>query len=176
MQEKNRLQFKALAAMTLDGRIARHQGEFTNWTSAEDKVHLHRELDASDAIIVGNTTFEAAHTPLSARRCIVLTRQVADTKQVNERLVYLNPENVDPVTYCQEKGYRVVAVLGGTETYTYFFNRDLIDELYLTIEPVTFGEGLPLHTATKGKRQPHLVSIEKLNSSGSLLLHYVYAS
>ncbi|PJE75506.1 hypothetical protein COV04_04350 [Candidatus Uhrbacteria bacterium CG10_big_fil_rev_8_21_14_0_10_48_11] len=57
-----------------------------------------------------------------------------------------------------------------------FFNNGLIDELFLTIEPISFGEGLPLHNASQGERTASLVSVEKINAQGTVVLHYVYAN
>jgi dihydrofolate reductase len=66
----------AVAAVTIDGKIARHPAHFSNWTSKEDKSFLHEFLDACDCIIVGRKTYELAKEPLSKRRCVVLTRRV----------------------------------------------------------------------------------------------------
>jgi len=117
----SRSKFIALAAMTLDGRIARKAGEFTNWTSAEDKAQLHRELDSADAIVVGRTTYTTAREALSKRRCIIFTRSTIVCKEENDLVTYLNPAVVGVEQFCKEKNYSRVAVLGGTETYTYFF-------------------------------------------------------
>ncbi|MDO8575841.1 MAG: dihydrofolate reductase family protein [bacterium] len=66
-----------------------------------------------------------------------------------------------------------MAVLGGTQTYTYFLENDLLDEIYLTIEPVVFGRGLNLFESSKGINASfHLESTKQLNDNGSLLLHY----
>ena len=40
----------------------------------------------------------------------------------------------------------VVAVLGGTRVYDYMLERGRIDEVRLSIEPIEFGEGLPMFT------------------------------
>ncbi len=161
----------ALAAMTLDGKIATRAGEFTGWTSKEDKVHLHRLLDASDAVIVGRTTYKTAKKPLSKRNCIVLTREVAGTKRVSKNLLYCNPQRTNLKALVKELGYRTVAVLGGTQTYTFCLEHGMMGEIYLTIEPVVFGKGLPMFdTKSALMKKFYLVSLKRLNKNGSILL------
>ena len=74
----------------------------------------------------------------------------------------------------QNTAIETVAVLGGTQTYTYFLENDLLDELYLTIEPIIFGRGLNLFESTKDALAKfRLESTKQLNEKGSLLLHYI---
>ncbi|MGD0908750.1 MAG: dihydrofolate reductase family protein [Candidatus Acidiferrales bacterium] len=161
----------AIAAMTIDGKIARHSRELTDWTSPEDKELLTGLLDKSDVIVIGNSTYKTAEGPLSKRDCIVLTRSVSTTERRGEKLLFCNPDKVALPDLLRPFG--TVALLGGTQTYTYFLQRDLMDELYLTIEPVIFGSGLNLFEGTIGSTvRLRLKSVEKLNDNGAIVLHY----
>jgi len=42
------------------------------------------------------------------------------------------------------RGFKKAVISGGSEIYTAFLKADLIDEIYLTIIPKTFGKGIPL--------------------------------
>lgn len=162
-----------LAAVTLDGKIARHDNHFTNWTSREDKQHLRNILDKCDVIIVGNKTYKTAYHRLRKRNCIVFTRTVKNTKQENARCLYVNAENVDIKSLIAQKKYKNICILGGTSIYSFALENNMVDEIYLTIEPYIFGNGLSLFDAKiKNKRKFKLVSIKKLNSKGSILLQY----
>ncbi|RJQ37431.1 dihydrofolate reductase [Candidatus Parcubacteria bacterium] len=161
----------AIAAVTLDGKIARHASHATDWTSPEDKAFMRSLLDASDVIVVGRNTFDAAKEPLSKRNCIVLTRSVSGATRQNDRLIYANADDVALSELL--KPYRAVAVLGGTQIYTLFLRHGLLDDLYLTIEPIAFGDGLPLFA--HADIEPiafDLVACKPLNNRGSILLHY----
>jgi dihydrofolate reductase len=160
----------AIAAITIDGKIARNQGHFTDWTSPEDKIFLRGFLNTCDAVVVGNNTYKTAEAPLSKRNCIVFTRDVETIEQVRENLLLCNPSNV-PIKGVLEP-YRMIALLGGTQTYSYFLQRNLIDELYLTVEPIVFGDGLSLFKCENDTLAFRFVSVEKLNERGALLLHY----
>jgi dihydrofolate reductase len=169
--KKEKTRIIAIAAITIDGKIARHSGEFTDWTSPEDKDVLHHHLDKSDVIVVGNNTYKIAEAPLSKRNCIVFTRSVRATEQLRENLLFCNPEGVALSTILNK--YRTVALLGGRQIYTYFLERDLIDEMYLTIEPIIFGNGLDLFDQKKDVTTKfELTSYKRLNKKGSILMHY----
>ncbi len=162
-----------IVATTVDGRIATHSRQFTSWTSKEDKDFLHKLLDKSDVVVVGNNTYKTAKEPLSKRNCIVMTRKVSKATRRGERLVFFNPakENLD--RFIRKEKHKRVAVLGGRETYTYFLEKNLIDEIYLTIEPLVFGKGLNMFETGKVlKKEFKLVSVKKLNKKGSLVLRY----
>ncbi len=161
----------AIAAMTLDGKIARHAHHMSDWTSVEAKAFLHEELDASDVVIVGKTTYDIAFEPLSKRNCIVLTRGVSIREQRSDSLVYFNATAADVREELSR--YRRAALLGGTQVYTYFLEQNLIDRLYLTIEPLVFGSGLPLFNSTELLETRFVLASHRvLNDSGTVLLTY----
>ena len=171
--KNSKIVFIAAAAMTLDGKIARYSGHASNWTSKEDKKHLHKIEDSCDVMVVGRKSYELAQKPLSQRNVVVFTRSVEATRQESARLLFLNPQNVDFVKFAVGKNYSRVCVLGGPEIYSYFLDHNLLDDLYITIEPLVFGEGLGLFNKPVETKNFKLKSVEKLNKGGTLLLHYV---
>lgn len=134
---------------------------------------MHKLLDKSDVIVVGHNTYKTAKGPLSKRNCIVMTRSVSGAVKKNSKLVFLNPKKGNLEKFIKEEGYKRVAVLGGAQSYTYFLENNLVDEIYLTIEPLVFGKGFGMF-ATKNvlKKYFKLVSVKRLNKKGSLLLHF----
>ena len=44
----------------------------------------------------------------------------------------------------EERGYKEVAICGGSEIYTMFMEAGVIDTLYITTEPVLFGKGISM--------------------------------
>ena len=161
----------AIAAVTLDGRIAAHEKHFSDWTSAEDKDVMRKLLDGSDVVLVGHNTYKTAIQPLSKRSCIVLTSSVTEVKKESDLVTYINPQYSDLKKILSE--YAIVACLGGTQTYTYLLEHGMLDEIYLTIEPIIFGTGLPLFQTKHSVQQRwNLISMKSLNEHGSMLLHY----
>ena len=163
----------AIAAITLDGKIALDAHHMSDWTSPEDKTFMRSLLDKSDVAVVGNNTYKTAIEPLSKRNCIVLTTGVQTVEHKTDMLTYANPASSDFVALLRK--YDNIAVLGGAKTYSYFLQNNLLDELYLTIEPLAFGRGINLFEHESGEHAHFkLLSMEKLNES-SVLLHYALA-
>ncbi len=169
--------FIAIAATTLDGKIAKDSRHLsTEWTSEEDKKAFRELLRECGVILIGSKTFETAKGPLSKRNCIVLTRKVDGIKKENDKLVFLNTEKADLGKYIREQNFQKVAILGGAQVYAYCLENNLFDELYLTVEPIVFGQGINLFGDNlKENFQFQLQSIQQLNQAGTLLLHYLKA-
>ena len=162
----------AIVATTIDGRIALDSDHFSDWTSPEDKTFLREMLDKSDVVIIGNNTYKTAEKQLAKRNCIVFSTSVATSERKSDKLTYCNPASSECIPLMER--YETVAVLGGTKTYSWFLENDLLDELYLTIEPITFGRGLPLFDTSKAlETRFKLESSKQLNERGAVLLHYV---
>lgn len=160
-----------IAAITLDGKIGRNEKHFSDWTSKEDKKFMRALLDTCDAIIVGNSTYKTAIKPLSKRNCIVLTRTVKSILKKRDNLVYVNPKGINLKKYIADSGHKSIAVLGGAQTYSYCLKNRMLDELYLTIEPVVFGPGIPLFAEKIGSKKVTVVSVKKLNRTGTVLIY-----
>lgn len=161
----------AIAAITLDGKIALGPEHFSDWTSPEDKVFMRGLLDEADVIVVGNNTYKTAMEPLSKRNCIVLTASVTTTERRADNLLLWNPAGADYSSVLQN--YKTVALLGGAKTYSFFLQNNLLHELYLTIEPLVFGRGISLFAHLEGPPARFaLLSVQKLNEDGTVLLHY----
>src|SRR3989344_230321 len=161
----------AIAAITIDGKIAKGPKHFSDWTSPEDKKFMRALLNKCDVVIVGNNTYKTAIKPLSKKNCIVLSRSENQTNQKNR--IYVNPDKTDLRKFIGGRGYKKIAILGGAQTYTYCLEHSMMDELYLTIEPIVFGRGIDLFASKNylySKLQ--LISTKKLNNQGSLLLYY----
>ena len=164
--------FSLVAVCTIDGKIARHSKHLSDWSSKEDKDFLHKILDKSDAVVVGNNTYQVAQKPLSKRNCIVFTRSVKNPVQKSEKLALFNPAHSAIESFCRENGYKDVCVLGGAKTFNYFLHENLADEIYLTIEPIAFGSGITLFDSGEKYVFFDLVSFKRLNKKGTVLLHY----
>lgn len=164
--------FLAIAAVTLDGKIAKGPSHMSNWTSKEDKVFMRALLDKCDVIIVGNNTYKTAIKPLSKRNCIVISRSVI-SKQKTEKPQYCQRDKKQLQKIIRSGGYKKIAILGGARTYTFCLQNKMLDEIYLTIEPLVFGRGINLFADAKNfEKTFKLAAVKKLNNKGSILLRY----
>ena len=163
----------AIAAITIDGKIAKGPNHMSDWTSKEDKIFMRGLLSKCDVVVIGNNTYKTAIKPLSKRNCIVFSGSVNQPARKSANLLYVNPAKVNFKNLIAKLGYKKIALLGGAQTYSWFLENGLLDEIYLTIEPLAFGGGVSLFSNKKiGDFKFKLISIKKLNKNGSVLLHY----
>ncbi|MEK7169840.1 MAG: dihydrofolate reductase family protein [Patescibacteria group bacterium] len=177
MERKNKRQlFILYAALSLDGRITDGRKEGSDWTSREDKKFFQSELDKADVVIMGRKTFEAIKRPLTPRNRIVFTRSSSSVIFLKKGIQNRIPFSGTPAQLhrlLREQQWTRIAIVGGTSIYDWFLKRTLVDEMYLTLEPVAFGSGKPF--TNQNLRHPtrfRLFSIKKLAKQGALVLHY----
>ncbi|PIR96436.1 MAG: hypothetical protein COT92_01135 [Candidatus Doudnabacteria bacterium CG10_big_fil_rev_8_21_14_0_10_42_18] len=167
------IKFIAIAAVSLDGKIAKHKNHPSDWTSKEDKKMMKGLLNKCDVVLVGNNTYKTAREHLSKINCIIFTKSVNKPVKKSENLLLANPDKVDIKKLIARHGYKTVAILGGAQTYTYCLRNGMFDELYLTIEPIVFGKGIGLFDGiADGIKKFKLTSVKSLNKKGSVVLRY----
>ena len=87
-------------------------------------------------------------------------------------MTYINPQKSD-IKLIRVLNYKTIAILGGAQTYSYCLKNNLLDGLYLTIEPLVFGKGINLIADDiQLDKKFKLIFSKKLNKQGSLLLYY----
>lgn len=132
-----------IAALTVDGKIARSADELSDWTSREDKRLFVRASKEAGVVVMGRATYDTLPAPLPGRLHIVLTRRPAG-REPPDGVEFTTdpPERV--LARLAERGYSTVVLSGGAQTYRAFLDAGLVDELWLTIEPLAFGQGISL--------------------------------
>jgi len=142
------MEIVAIAAISLDGFITKHGEEGVAFTSAADKKFFRDALTAVDCCIFGSKTFLASKAGIlrnltPERLRIVLTRSPEKyaAYQHPDMLEFTSDSPDDIVADLRKRKKIRCAVLGGGEVYTLFFTRNLLDELWLTVEPRIFGDG-----------------------------------
>ncbi|PIQ68847.1 MAG: hypothetical protein COV91_02120 [Candidatus Taylorbacteria bacterium CG11_big_fil_rev_8_21_14_0_20_46_11] len=169
---RKRPTFVLLVAISIDGKITNGTKEGNGWTSKEDKRIFHQELDRCDVAVMGRKTFEAIERPLTPRNRIVFSMQKTFSR--SSECEHVIPGDVRSLNrLIQKNAWGRIAIVGGTQVYDWFLEHDLIDEMYITIEPVIFGSGRPFtDTYHSLQKRFTLVSSKKLNKDDTLLLHY----
>lgn len=167
-----KLKFTAYVVSSIDGKIA-EEGKGLDWSSPEDKKHYHKKISKKEVVIVGNDTYVRAKSKNKWKKIIVLTESVDNLKNIDEKTIFLNPNNVNLINFIKEEGYRDVGIVGGGKTYAYCIKMNLLDEIYVTFEPYIFTHGVSMFSGDKFfKYTFELKSIKKLNKN-TVLLHYI---
>jgi dihydrofolate reductase len=110
-----------IAAVTIDGLIARHHREVTTWSK---DLPLFKKQTLGFHVIMGSNTHDTLSTELEDRQMIVVHR------------------NDDPTSILDSIPGDRCYIIGGGKTYARF--APFLTHLYITPHPLVFGKGIPL--------------------------------
>lgn len=160
-----------IASITADGFVAQSENQSSlEWTSKEDTRFFVKKTKEIGTLIMGSTTFETIGRPLPGREIIVLTKSKTYDQFEPAQVRAESGELKEILARMEESGKEAVAVSGGSSVYTQFMKQGLVDELYLTVEPIVFGEGLKLFNQDVNQK---LVLVEVVDlSDQTKVLHY----
>lgn len=159
-------------ALSLDGMIARGDGESQWITGAEARAHTHLERSRHEAILVGRGTYEADTPRLdvrlpglearSPRRLVLTTRPLDPDGDAGERGSLVEPARHSgesrglpdhrlppwetlpaPEAIADLEGVDHLFVEGGAGAASAFLAADLVDRLLLYRAPILIGGGRP---------------------------------
>lgn len=154
-----------LAAITADGYIGRTSSHTADWTSKADKQLFVSITKAAGTIVMGSRTFETIGRALPDRRMIVMTSRPEAYDTTNVTFTSEGPQElVDRLT---QEGTSELVVCGGAQIYHAFMQAGLVDELYITIEPLLFGRGVSLFV---GELSTRMVLLESRTLSDNVMM------
>ena len=171
--------FTLTVATSADGFIARAFDDAPqSWASAEEQTLFFRDVEAADWAVMGRNTHLAADKP--RRRRIIFSSKTKGWKRPTQ--LWVDPADVAPTDLGAlvedvsplENGL----ILGGTRVHDWFLAHSAIDKVHLTIEPVTFMNGLPIFSdqtghdplATFRSRGFKVLSEQPLNATGTIYI------
>lgn len=162
--------------MSINGKITKGSDDSVMaWTSKADQKFFKQILADNSAYIMGSRTYDVVKPkPSDSKLRIVLTRN-PDNYVVSEVPGQIEFSDNSPnmiIDKLADKGYDSVLILGGSQIYSLFLEEDLITDVYITLEPLIFGHGKDLLNNIGTNLSFKLVSSEKMNEQGTLLLHY----
>ncbi len=163
-----------IAAMSVDGYIAQSaEQKSLDWTSKEDLKFFVEKTKEIGTLVMGRTTFDTIGKPLKGRRVIVMTRAEAHLQPTLEdgetKLEYTTEGPEALVHRLTAEGVEKIVVCGGATIYSQFLQAGLVNELFLTVEPVLFGEGVSF-AKTCGRIPLSLVETRPIGPA--TLFHY----
>jgi dihydrofolate reductase len=159
-----------MMAMTLDGKIAKSSDHFPDWTSKEDKKLFAKTSKEAGVVIMGDKTFFTFPAPLKDRLNVVFTLEENPKPIEGVKWVKGDPEAV--LEELASMGHKSAILGGGAFVNGLFLEHKLINEIWITVEPKIFGEGLSLF---KGDFDVslNLNSVEKINDNSVVLKYEV---
>ena len=139
-----------IAAVTVDGFIARHSNEITKWT---EDLPLFKKQTMGCPVIMGSNTHKTLINELKGREVIVAHRDD-------------NPKNI-----LESISAKKCFIAGGGKTYSRFY--PFLTHIFITPHPYIFGSGIPLFSDKINESQlifKKLVEVSK--KSGILQYQY----
>ncbi|MBH09869.1 MAG: hypothetical protein CMG74_05830 [Candidatus Marinimicrobia bacterium] len=134
-----------IAAVTVDGFIARHSSEVITWSK---DLHLFKKQTKGFPVIMGSNTFDVLHDNLKGRDLIVVNR------------------NHSPESILSGILTKRCFIIGGGKTYSRF--APFLTHLYITPHPYVFGSGIRLFTDKISELPLLFNSVVKVNEKDGI--------
>lgn len=164
-----------ITATSADGFIGQdNAAPSTDWTSPEDKQFFRERTKKARVMIMGSTTFKTIGRPLKDRLIVVMSTQPVPAEYAQFDVSQVRFTSQGPTEILQQlqaDGYEEVAICGGSSVYTQFMKARLINTIYLTLEPILFGVGIPLFRETLNNQKIELKQMTKMGEQ-TVLLEY----
>ncbi len=158
-----------VAVMSANGKISRSHLSPIDWSSKEDLEWFKEITTQSKVIVMGRRTFELLNSPLPNRLNVVVTRNLPLKKVDN--VLFTDASPVALVKKLRKMGYDKIPVVGGQEIFTSFLEEGIVDEMYITYEPVLI-DGIDMFDKIKNDVKMEVISVKEL-SGGAFVTHYV---
>jgi dihydrofolate reductase len=150
---------------SVDGFIARHNGDFDFLPVGGGEPHGYNEFIASvDVLVIGRNTFEKVITfeqwPYSGKRVVVLSSRPIDLSGVSSEQVEVMRGTPAQIVARLEATGATHAYIDGGITVQSFLREGLIQRLVITRVHVLVGEGIPLFGVV-----PHDIALRHIQTT-----------
>lgn len=157
-------------AISLNGMIAKSDDD-TSWISKEEWDSYSLTVRTAGNLVVGHRTYD------------ILTKQPEFSEFKDVKLVVVAQEDFQTlaqnhvVAHSPKESLKIlsdfeqVVVAGGCALNASFVEENLVDEIYLDIEPIILGQGTPLFRDKDFKCKLKLIGQKKITDN-EIQLHY----
>jgi dihydrofolate reductase len=160
-------------AVSSNGLISNSRNE-PDWLSNEFGEDFMSICQKHKAVIMGRTTYNKLspdYLPLTSEGTTAVLTNDKQAKSDNPTVVFVQNGASEVVRMLADKGHTEAVIIGGTMTMSEFVNAGLVSEIYFVMEPVLFGDGLPLLRNADVELKLKLLEVAKLNTN-TIRLHY----
>ena len=161
-------------AISLDGYIEGPNGEY-DWITMDKEFDYASHMKRFDTFFFGRRSYLKLKESSSVSFPGIKNYVFSNSLQTgNDNFVLLNGDISKSVTQIKKQDGKDIAVYGGANLLSSLLNRNLVDELMMSIIPVVLGAGKPMVDSLKDRVNLHLIDIRKY-SSGTIQLVYKVA-
>lgn len=172
------MKVKMVMLSSVDGKITKGKDpNIYTWTSSEDQKYFFSLIKKHNLIVMGRETYETSRPVIKLEKGklrIVLTRspEKYSIQTIKGQLEFTDESPEKLLKRLSTLGYKKMLLVGGGIINGLFLKLNLVNELFLTIESRIFGSGKNIVEGQLLNTKLQLISIKKLNKTGTLLLKY----
>jgi len=161
---------------TLDGKVTKWGDPHVfRWSSPEDQAYFKKTWKESPLVIMGSGTFVFDPVkPVPGQLLVIMTRTPEKYAKylVPGQLEFSSDTPSQLVERFSKLGYERMLVVGGAHVATSFLKEQMIDEVWLTLEPKIFGTGGNFVIEQNLDIELQQISWEKVNDGGTMIAKY----
>lgn len=157
---------------TIDGFIAKSD-DSSDFISPNESAQYVAAVKDAGALIIGRRTYEVLSTQpefeefvKAGVKIVALSHGNVAFKDSSHAVAHSPKDALNLV-----KDFDKVVVAGGGMTNAAFLEANLIDEIYLDVEPAILGKGIPLFNGNESEKQLKLLGYKEFGD-GEIQLHY----
>lgn len=157
-------------AISLNGMIAKSDDD-TSWISKEEWDSYSLAVRNAGNLIVGHRTYgiltkQPEFSEFKDVKLVVVAQENFQTLEQNHLVAHSPKEALKLLS-----NFEQVVVAGGGALNASFVEENLVDEIFVDIEPIILGQGIPLFRDKDFERKLKLVEQKKI-SDNEIQLHY----
>ena len=157
-------------AATVNGFIAKENDD-TSWISTEEWSSYSAMVRKAGNVIIGHRTYDIItkqpeFSEFKDVKVIIVANQNFTTLRPTHIVVRSPAEALEKLNDVAE-----VIVAGGSILNAAFLKNHLVDEIYLHLEPIIFGKGIPLFDVSDFENRLQLIGTKQI-SKNEIQLHY----
>lgn len=158
---------------TLDGFIARDAGDDSAWVEKYDALFFDTATRTIGTVILGANTYKLLGKPFEDRLNIVMTATPNPEATIPNTLEFYGGEPRALLAELEARGIHEVALIGGSQINASFLFEKLVTEIFVTVAPKLFGQGLSLASGYELDTELRLVEARPLGEDAVLLRYTV---
>jgi dihydrofolate reductase len=169
------MKVKLIMSISLNGVICLEDRTESFLSKAGGALITKLSIDVG-SLILGRGTYENVINNLKDSVSWYLSDipKIVVTSNPNYRVIESYLTAISPqaaIKLLEDKGVTEAALVGGSKLASVFMAAGLVDEIWLDVEPIVIGKGIPLFDPKDFEVRMELLSVDKVNNS-ELLVKY----